>query len=258
MYNLEDPFVSYFIGLLQTDGHHGESSRNRGRISLEISSRDEDIIFKIVPMLKYNYSVTERVRKTNFSNNLDYKTICLRICNLEFRTWIKKYVPVGKKSSIIEPPLDKFSENDYWRGVIDGDGSLGITAQGFPFISLVTDSDKMVKSYNDFIKPITNRDKIVKRNKRDNIYNICLFREDSQELTRRLYYDGCLCMNRKMEQAKRVLQWTRPTDIGIRAEWRWWDESQDNFILTHSVDESMEFLNRTDQSINMRLWRLKK
>jgi hypothetical protein len=257
MYNLEDPFVSYFIGLLQTDGHHSESSRNRGRVSIEISTKDEDIISKIVPMLKCNFSVKERTRKTNFSDGRDYKSICLNIFDWSFRIWIKKYVPVGKKSSIIEPPSEGFSENDYWRGVIDGDGSLGITARGFPFISLVTDSDKLAQKYISFLKTVTNKDKSVKRNKRDHVYNICLFIEDAQKLVRQLYYDGCLCINRKMEQSKKVLQWTRPEGMVIIESQKDWDENQNSFILSHSISESVEFLNRTKNSVGMRLWRLR-
>lgn len=37
----------YMIGMLQGDGHHSEASRNRGRVSLELSSKDNDIIQKL-------------------------------------------------------------------------------------------------------------------------------------------------------------------------------------------------------------------
>lgn len=35
----------------------------------------------------------------------------------------------GKKSDIITIPIISFSEIDYWRGMIDGDGSLGFTKE---------------------------------------------------------------------------------------------------------------------------------
>ena len=64
----------------------------------------------------------------------------MRIYNWDFRKWIKKYVPVGKKSYIICPPKEEFSEVDYWRGIIDGDGSLGIAKSlgNAPFLSVIT------------------------------------------------------------------------------------------------------------------------
>ena len=36
-----------------------------------------------------------------------------------------------------------------------------------------------------------------------------------------------------------------------------WNKEQDKFILSNSIEESMKILNRTKESIEMRLWRLK-
>jgi hypothetical protein len=46
-FNEKTPFNSYLIGLLQTDGNVYETTRNRGRITLELSEKDCDIIEKI-------------------------------------------------------------------------------------------------------------------------------------------------------------------------------------------------------------------
>jgi hypothetical protein len=37
-----------------------------------------------------------------------------------------------------------------------------------------------------------------------------------------------------------------------------WTEDQDNYIKSHSMQESMVFLKRSKQSVSLRLWRLKK
>jgi hypothetical protein len=37
-----------------------------------------------------------------------------------------------------------------------------------------------------------------------------------------------------------------------------WTEDQDNYIKGHSIQESMDFLKRSKQSVSLRLWRLKK
>lgn len=36
-----------------------------------------------------------------------------------------------------------------------------------------------------------------------------------------------------------------------------WDKEQDNYILTHSVEDSIKHLNRSEKSVKMRLIRLK-
>ena len=38
--------ISYLIGLFQTDGSMSEYTGNKGNFSIELSSKDEDIIYK--------------------------------------------------------------------------------------------------------------------------------------------------------------------------------------------------------------------
>lgn len=258
MHNLLDPNISYMIGLLQTDGHHYSGIGKKGKIGLEISYRDKDIIDKISGLLECNYSIYSRERITNFSNNIKKKYISINICDFSFRSWIKKYVPIGKKSKVIKPPNDFFSTYDYWRGIIDGDGSVGVTVNNFPFIGLVTDSHDLAISYADFIKKITGQDKVINRNKRDNIYNITVFREDAQLLISKLYYKNCICIDRKKTKALEALKWKRPKSLKKRPPSKKWNKKQDNFILNHTLKECIKFLERSKMSINMRLWRLKR
>ena len=55
---------------------------------------------------------------------------------------------------------------------MDGDGSLGMTGQGLPFISLVTKSEYLKEGYLDFLESHLGIKKNVSRNKRDGVYNI--------------------------------------------------------------------------------------
>lgn len=208
-------FMSYFYGLLQTDGSLSEETRNRGKISLELNIKDEDILLKINELLKVNSYITERTRKTNYSENST--TVSLKIYDLGFRNYIKNQgFPVGKKDKIIEPPKS-FIKEDYIRGLIDGDGSLGLTQNNYPFLSLTTKSEKIKDFYINYIFENTGKLKNLNRNKRDNIYNICVYKEDAQILTKKIYYDNCLCLNRKLEKSKEVLFWIRPLTMKIRS-----------------------------------------
>jgi hypothetical protein len=254
-FNINTSFNSYLIGLLQTDGNYYETSRNRGRITLELSKRDEDIINKINVILSGNSTITTRKRDTNFKN--DYESVSLNIFNHDLRMEIKKYLPVGKKSDIIEIP-DNVIKKDYWRGIIDGDGSLGITKNGLPFISLVTKSNSLVNSYLEYIKEILNIEKVANRNKRDNAYNVMITNENAQKLIEELYYDNCLSIDRKLNKSKEVLSWKRPENVKI-VTWcrKKWTQYEDDFIFTNTLEDSIKCLDRNEKSIKLRLYRLK-
>jgi hypothetical protein len=143
--NLENPHYAYMFGFIQTDGHLYKTTRDRGRVSIEVSKQDEDILWAFKNLIPFNSSITERVRITNFSNN--YKSVIWRVYDKKFRDDLKLWgLPSGCKSELIKPPTCNFSKIIYFRGLIDGDGSLGLTSKGFPFLSLVTSIAILFKS----------------------------------------------------------------------------------------------------------------
>lgn len=42
----------------------------------------------------------------------------------------------------------------------------------------------------------------------------------------------------------------------VKRNKRAWDKEEDIYILTYSLSESISYLNRTEQSIKTRLWRI--
>lgn len=255
--------TAYMIGLFQSDGSLSKESRNRGRLSYEISSRDEDIIYKLEKMIPYNSPIVKRFRESSINGYKYYtESIRLRVYNLEFRTFLNENgVPYGKKSKSVKPPLHLPIEyvRDYLRGLYDGDGSMGMTGKDYPFISFTTDSDDMANFIATYISKTTVKPrKTLNRNKRDNVYNICIFREDAVKLCEDLYYNDCLSINRKYNKASEVKNWVRPATMKVAPPRLKWTKDDDNFILEHDVDESIEVLGRTEKSIKTRLWRISK
>ena len=255
--------TSYMIGLFQTDGSLSKGKGNKGKFQLEISSKDKDIIFKLKDIIPYYSGIRTRTRYTKikkYEYNCDY--ISLSVCRLEFRNFLfESGVPYGKKSKIIKPPLylEKLSIKDYVRGLYDGDGSLGMTKENIPYISFTTDSDDIAYFLVEYISKITNKPiKNIKRNKRDNIYNIVITKEDAIELCNEIYYDGCISLDRKFQKSLDVKNWKRPNNMKHNDNRKIWTKYQDEYILNHEIDESMDYLNRTEESVKMRLWRLNK
>ncbi len=254
---LENPFYAYLFGFAQTDGHLYEQSRNRGKLTIEISERDAKVLETFKRLLPFNSSIRRRVRTTNFGVN--YESVIWTVCNRRFRDCLKDWgFPVGRKSEIIKTPNASYSQSDYFRGLIDGDGSLGLTANGFPFVSFVTSSPQIVGEYLDFIRRVTGRNKTSLPNSRDKIHNIAIYKEDAQELVKRIYYKNCLALPRKKRKAEEVLAWQRPSTMQRISNMKFWSIEEDNFISANLIEVSMKALDRSRKSIEMRLWRLKK
>jgi len=255
--NLCQPKIAYMIGFIMSDGNLYKQSGNKGKMSIEIQKQDAHILKEMASLVDCNYSIRERTRNTNFKEN--YTTTSLKICDLGFRNeLIRVGVPEGKKFDICDIPKVYYSEIDFWRGIIDGDGSLGITSQNIPFISLITNSENLANSYIKFLEKYIGKKKTSTRNNRDKNFNIMITKEDAQFLVKILYYDDCICLERKLQKSKEVLDWERPSEMKkIDFEKKNWDKEEDNYILSHTVEESVKKLNRTAQSIKMRRWRIK-
>lgn len=257
--NLKIPEHSYFFGFAQTDGTLGKikNFQNKGRFQIEVGEKDAHILKSFKQLFLPVYSgIRIRNRDTNFKEN--YTSYTLTICDMEFRRELNKLgIPYGKKSWIVSPPKTNFCERDYIRGLIDGDGSVGITDRDFPFISFTVKSEKLKNYLFNFIEKITGEKKRLKRNKRDDIYNIMINREKAQKLIRYLYYPNCLTLKRKLKNAKIALKWKRPKDMRKVLDKKFWEKWEDKYILTRSMKESCSHLNRTKNSVGMRIWRFK-
>jgi hypothetical protein len=255
-FDLTIPEYAYMFGFFQADGHLYQQERNRGKLILELNKKDKHILYEFQKLIPVYSSVRNRIRDTNFKKN--FKSSILSICDLSFRTLINNLgVPYGRKSRLIKPPLEIYSKIDYYRGLIDGDGSLGLTKQGLPFISLTTYSDFIAEGYKKFIQEHTGMINNNCRNKRDNIYNILMFKEDAQILSRILYPAGCFCLKRKLESVQEILLWKRPKNWKEKVVQKGWTFDQDDYIKGHTISDSMIFLGRSKQSITTRLWRVK-
>jgi hypothetical protein len=254
---LENPFYAYLFGFAQTDGHLSEQSRNRGKLRIEIGKRDAEILERFKRLLPFNSTIRHRVRTTNFGRN--YESVVWTVCDRRFQDCLKDWgFPAGKKSEIIEPPLVSYSQPDYFRGLLDGDGSLGLTANGFPLVSLVTSSPQIVGAYLNFVSGITGKKKTSLPNSRDKIHNAAIYKEDAQRLVREIYYKNCLALPRKLRKAKDILAWRRPATMKTIPNKKFWTVEEDNFISANPIEVSMKQLERSRSSIEMRLWRLGK
>ncbi|MCZ0980019.1 LAGLIDADG family homing endonuclease [Streptomyces diastatochromogenes] len=254
--DLKNPEYAYMFGFLQADGHLSQGTRDRGRLTVEINIRDIAILREFQRLTPYNSSITERVRRTNFSK--EHHSATWSLCSLEARTLLNEFgLPYGKKSTKIKPPRFEFSRRDYLRGVIDADGSVGFTGQGFPFVSLTTASTAIGAYLCHYAKKVTGAERQIRRNARDGIYNILYTKEAAVQLAEHIYYPGCLALERKKTAAASITSWVRPPEMKIRPPRKPWTPEQDRILLAaptlaHAATE----LGRSQSSCQVRRWRL--
>ncbi|MEV6580621.1 hypothetical protein AB0M92_20920 [Streptomyces sp. NPDC051582] len=257
--DLKDPRYAYMFGFLQADGHLSERPRQRGQLTVEINVRDIHILHEFQRLTPYASSVRERIRSTNFSSRHHSATWAL--CALKARTTLNELgLPYGRKSATITPPRVEFSRPDYLRGVVDADGSVGFTGQGFPFVSLTTASTAVGAYLCHYAKKITGAERRIKRNARDGIYNIVYTKEAAVQLAGHLYYPGCLALLRKQTAADSLASWQRPAGMRIAPPRRRWSQADDRLLLLLQLDDpatAARAMDRTEQSCTMRLWRLR-
>jgi hypothetical protein len=260
MLDLENPEESYFVGFFLADGNLHRQSRNRGRASIEIKSCDSYIIERFKEIIPVSSTISKRSRATNYSGGKEAEFTKISIYDLGFRdALVSLGIPEGKKSLNISEPNAPFIKKDFYRGIVDGDGSLGITGEGFPFLSLVTASDEICKGFIRYIKELTGHTVKSSRNTRDGVYNISIYKEKAQKVSQDMYYSGCLSLPRKYSKSLDVGKWVRPSSMR-RVTWsrKRWTEEEDEFLLGHTLEESVEELVRTFKSVQIRKIRLEK
>ncbi|MGA4840337.1 LAGLIDADG family homing endonuclease [Streptomyces sp. G45] len=199
----------------------------------------------------------QRTRSTNFAKT--HTSAMWSMCSLEARTRINALgLPYGRKSKDISPPQVALRARDYLRGIVDADGSVGYTSQGFPFVSLTTASTAIATFFRDHARDLTGAERAIKRNARDDIYNVLYTKEAAQALAADLYYPDCLSLQRRQVKTEALAAWTRPAGMRVAPARRRWTPEEDQALLrAGSSAAAADLLGRSEMSCSMRLWRLR-
>jgi hypothetical protein len=249
------PAAAYVFGFVQADGHHYAGPGQKGRISVEIKSKDIDLLRAMQQVIPWGTTITTRTRSTNFAESAE--SAVLNLCALEGRNrFLELGLPVGRKSAIIAPPAEPFSHRDYMRGLIDADGSVGFTGAGMPFVSLVTASRSIADFTCAEVLRITGAQRTWRPNRRDGVANLMIASDPAAVFARWLYEDAAIALERKRSAGLAAAAWKRPPGMRARAMRKPWTDEEDAVVMRISVRESAQQLGRTIQSVNVRRWRL--
>ncbi|MGI5356705.1 LAGLIDADG family homing endonuclease [Streptomyces sp. CA-252508] len=254
--DLEDPDYAYMFGFLQADGHLTAGHGRKGRLTVELSHRDAAILGEFQRLTPYNSTITERTRGTNFSAS--HHSATWTLCSLQARTTlIQLGLPSGRKARRIAPPRVPFSRADYLRGLVDADGSVGFTADGFPFVSLTTSSTAIAAYLCHYVKSSLGIHRVAGRNTRDGVYTVMYAREAAVAVAEHLYSPTSIALARKRAIADKITSWVRPDHMSPARTRRPWTPTEERVLLeTPDLRSTAERLNRSYRSCQSRRWRL--
>jgi hypothetical protein len=242
---------SYLLGFIQTDGHFNKKGEYRD-ITIELSHKDIDILNKINDYFNGGCSIYTRTRDTNFVKN--YTSSTLRIKDKPFISKIEPFVPYGKKSLLIRAPENiEYSKPDYWRGIIDGDGSLGTRYDGIEtFVALVTSSEWLFNDLCSFVMERFNWTITGSRNKRDGIYNIAFANYKAFAMASLLYGDGGISIVRKSISANDVINFDYQNIS--KSKLKTFTEQEDKIILEYPHKEALVRFRELYKTVELPSW----
>lgn len=136
---------AYWIGMLITDGNIGDN----GRVELSLKESDSSHIYKFKEFLKTDFIPKIKTRNGGFSNNS--RSCLIYVYSKDLVDCLQKYNVIPRKTFITCAPDSLKYNRHFWRGCIDGDGSLTKTKKGRHSVVLYG-TETLCEQFLSFVK----------------------------------------------------------------------------------------------------------
>ena len=193
------PEARYWIGFLLADGCI-YNKRGLATIVLSLKAADAGHIRKFA---RFVGACEESVLEYDYINNLgrDHLAI-LQFTGKELVPQLAKYGVVPRKTKTASVPPSLAHDQDFWRGLVDGDGSVGKT-KGYNQIQF-SGTLALVEGFRDVCQAITGFRPGCTPN--SSIFQSALCSPKADKLLHWLYYPGAVALERKANAWIRVTQ----------------------------------------------------
>lgn len=195
----KDSSALYWAGFLAADG----SVNNRGGCSLQLQLGDSHHLEKFKKWLNIDNEIgyTKPNSKYNRSLNLTVKSSGSAYIHFTSKDVIQDLAEYGitpNKSLTYSPPDFCCESADFWRGMVDGDGTIGKK----PYIMLVG-TKQTCDGFKKFVSKICDsRASVLPR---VNIYGVCFTGIYAEPILKQLYFNKPeFFLERKLTRAKKL------------------------------------------------------
>lgn len=186
-FNLRTPSMAYVVGFMQADGYNNVSL---GQIRITLKTSDASHLTAIAEEMGADRPL--------FPDVLGNPT--LAIYSKRLSVGLAQWGVASPKSHTASTHPDMLNDRDYWRGIVDGDGSLCEGSKG-RVLELVG-SDAICGQFLDFCRARGARTKSRIHRSRG-IWSVALPRDDSVRIASVLYKGAILALRRKQVIADR-------------------------------------------------------
>ncbi len=158
-FNEQSGDAAYWLGFLITDGSIGKSESSY-ILSLQLAEKDREHLEKFKAFLGADYPIRKILPRTgpkSFNSGIAYR-VSLR-CHgpMTIALMGAGVVPTKTKTAVASDTLA--TDPDFWRGCIDGDGSIAIrkhpTGSDCPVVTLCGASPVLLQQFSAFTKSVT-------------------------------------------------------------------------------------------------------
>jgi len=186
-----NPQSLYWAGFLMADGSIVENE-----VKLEISCKDKNHIKKFKNFLKSNHKITERSNRN---------TVQIQFTDEKIVNDLSYYGIIQQKSYGTEAKNECKDSRHFWRGMVDGDGSVVID-RGYLKISL-TGVKNLIEQFSRYFYSITSRELTVSKNdKKSNSFRITTAGSYAETILKNLYIPSGIFLERKKKTVVDYIQ----------------------------------------------------
>lgn len=191
--------AAYWIGFLMADGCVYQYHNITPRVKLELAHRDIDILEKFKSFLSAEHDI--RSRTASFSG----KTA--RYDRLDFASQriVDRLAHFGvlPQKTAREQVYHLENNRHFWRGVVDGDGSLTWSA-GYPAFHLVG-GQKLMEQFCEHVAANLSIYTIPRNYKDRNVWTVCIYGQKASSLVGHLYSNQHIALKRKLVRARKFI-----------------------------------------------------
>jgi hypothetical protein len=190
--------AAYWIGFLLADGC---ISISPGRHVVQLSQRKSDS-HHLQKFLNFIGSPTRPIylrKSTKFKNYKCQDTASVVVCSKVICDSLQKWGVHQRKSKIAEAPDCLVLNPHFWRGVVDGDGWVGVQRKGTLAVLGLCGGRYLCEQFKEFIKTIVPTGSNVIKN--HSIFSIRIFARQAKLVLATLYPTDAIALSRKYKAA---------------------------------------------------------
>lgn len=199
------PSAAYWIGFLMADGHIRDDGCT---IDLALAAKDGHHVACFKRFLQTTYPLLRR----GCSGGLGGPQIRLVARSRQLVAALHRYGVTPRKTFTAKASKKLVNNRHFWRGLIDGDGSIVVTRR-WRSLSL-TGSAELMRQFCEFVaKTIKAK---VTPHPRKSVWGVSLGERSAAALAKLLYSGARVALRRKARLARQLLRWAQRNPLQTR------------------------------------------